>query len=134
MIAAWCCERVILPLIEMKRYAILALKLLVDRLACFCRAELVLAGKVQGKWAGEFFGLLQIVLNANCIVADRHVCVSAGCGKIGQQAAEAVADGTHLAFHKSLTAQSRDGVLNVLQSLVHIELLIETEGFLEILF
>ena len=59
--------------------------------------EFIIAGDMKHQGPGEAGGLAKPVSNADAVIADTGIAVGMAGGAIGEQAAEAVADGPGLA-------------------------------------
>ena len=83
---------------------------------------------MQHEWLPDVLGLAQHFLDVHAVIADGGVGVGARGGEIGEQPAQAIADGAHFARAAGQSAQMGDGGLDVFHAIAGIEAVHQVEG------
>ncbi len=128
VIAARARKRVVHARVHVQLHARLAAQRFQDARARLGRTEAVLFGNVQHQTATQIGGLLQAVFDAHAVVTHRHIRVRAAGGKIGQFAAQAIAQHARPALLLGQIAQRRECRRDVLDALIHVKALVQLEG------
>ncbi|MNU91297.1 hypothetical protein D3C71_811800 [compost metagenome] len=114
--------------VDVQLHILAARKGLHDGLARGRRAKTVKLSDVQHQAALDISGFSQRSFYADAVVAHRHVGIGTAGRQVGQLAAQAEAQHTHLAALRAdlgARTQRRDGCLQVLQALGFVKALVE---------